>query len=254
MPVCSRWHPSCLLVIYPFSLYSLWVKSSSCSLLGSLRQNTCTGLRLVTLSITTSNRMIYRIHLIVFIYDPCACFHVSCHCPFFGKCFFLSVFSSIRVFVISARNTSKTWTPTPSILIIHLTIDLDNNSLFRDDQPPWPPAIQRTVTNANHEWPCRRVVGQETTSFRARIISQNMPRLSRRVFPTVARVWSAISSSSGCAIVVALWVVGGLRMHAAVTVAHSAFNGLWMTRLLGPNMVICFHCSSTCWHNWSARH
>ena len=60
-------------------------------------------------------------------------------------------------------------------------------------------AIQRTFTAKNGH-PCRPVVGQGATSFGNRL-SEDLPLLSRRVSPTVARLRRGINSGSGCAIV-----------------------------------------------------
>ena len=48
--------------------------------------------------------------------------------------------------------------------------------------------------------------------------SQDVTRLSRRVFLTVAHVKSCTNGYSGCSNVVAPLVVGVLRMRAAVTI------------------------------------
>ena len=59
-------------------------------------------------------------------------------------------------------------------------------------------AVQRTYTAKKHS--CRRAVGQGATLFENRF-GDNMPLLSQRVSPTVARLRQDIDGSSRCAIV-----------------------------------------------------
>ena len=95
---------------FPFLIIFLLVNPKS-SLLGSLRQNTCTGLRSVTLVIITSNRMIYYTGFTLSSLHTTTVHVLTLAVTVYFLCSALSVFSSIRVFLISARNTSKIINP-----------------------------------------------------------------------------------------------------------------------------------------------